>query len=227
MSEEVARHFDHVAPEYDRWKEKAHYYYAAVKAAVAEVVPPGSRVLEVGCGTGDVLAGLAPGEGLGTDISAAMVEIAARKHPDLRFRVHDLMGPPLDERFPFVVAVDVAEHVPDLARAMGTMAAMLADGGRLVVITANPTWSPVLHAAERLGLKMPEGEHTWRSSDDIVLAAGRCGLREVSFARSFLVPKAVPGLARLNTAPWAEGLRRRFGLLQRAVFERPPTSAVR
>jgi SAM-dependent methyltransferase len=227
MSEEVARHFDDVAPEYDRWKRKARYYYAAVKAAVAEVVPSGSRVLEVGCGTGDILAGLAPSQGVGTDLSPAMVEIAARKHPGLRFEVHDLMRPPLDERFRYIVAVDVAEHVPDLPRCVATMAAMLDDGGRLVVITANPMWSPVLHAAERLGLKMPEGEHTWRSRDDIVLAAGECGLREVSFGRSFLVPKDVPGLARLNTAPWAEHVRQRFGLLQRAVFERPPVSAVR
>jgi ubiquinone/menaquinone biosynthesis C-methylase UbiE len=217
----IGRHFDRVAPDYDRWKEKAHYYYDALKASVAEVVPPGSRVLEVGCGTGDVLAFLRPAEGLGVDISPAMVELAARKHPELRFRVQNLMEDPPGDWHDYVVAVDVVEHVPDLDRCLATMAAMLDPGGRLVVITANPVWGPILEATERLGLKMPEGEHTWRSRAAIQRAAQRSGLREVSFTRSFVVPKNIPGLRLLNRAPWAAGLRQRFGIIQRAVFERP------
>jgi len=219
-SEAVGRHFDQISFEYDRWKEKARYYYQAVKTAVAEIVPPGQRVLEVGCGTGDVLASLEPANGLGTDLSPRMVELARAKHPDLRFEVHDLMSDPLPERFEFVVAVDVAEHVPDLQRSLATTGAMVADGGLLVVITANPAWGPALHLAERLKLKMPEGDHRWRSRSDITAAARAAGLREHSFARSFIVPKAVPGLKALNTAKWARGLRQKYGLMQRAVFER-------
>lgn len=215
----VERHFDQISVEYDRWKTKAGFYYQAVKAAVAEIVPPGRRVLEVGCGTGDVLASLEPVNGLGTDLSPRMVEMASRKHPNLRFEVHDLMGGPLQERFAFVVAVDVVEHVPDLLQAMRTMATMMADDGVLIVITANPAWGPILHLAERLKLKMPEGDHKWRSQSDITSAATAAGLRERSFSRSFIVPKAVPGLKTLNSVKWAQGLRLRYGLIQRAVFE--------
>src|SRR5712691_1123251 len=112
-SDPVGNHFDRVAPDYDHWKEKAHRYYAALKTSLAEVVPPGSRVLEVGCATGDILESLRPAEGLGLDISPAMIARAADKHPALRFLVHDLMQGPIDERFDYVVAADVAEHVPD------------------------------------------------------------------------------------------------------------------
>jgi len=81
----VGSHFDNVAPDYDRWKIKAHHYYASLKANVAEVVPPGRRVLEVGCATGDILASLLPADGVGMDISPAMIELASKKHPQLRF----------------------------------------------------------------------------------------------------------------------------------------------
>lgn len=215
----VERHFDQISGEYDRWKARAAYYYQAVKAAVAEVVPPGRRVLEVGCGTGHVLSSLRPKGGLGTDLSPRMIELARKSHPDLRFEVHDLMGEPLAERFEFVVAVDVAEHVPDLRRAMRTMAAMMEPGGLLILITANPAWGPVLHLAERVKLKMPEGDHEWRSRSDLMSAAHTAGLRERSFVRSFIIPKAIPGLKALNTASWARGLCNRYGLVQRAVFE--------
>jgi 2-polyprenyl-3-methyl-5-hydroxy-6-metoxy-1,4-benzoquinol methylase len=215
----VGDHFDHVAPEYDRWKAKAHRYYAALKTSLREIVAPGSRVLEVGCATGDILASLDPGEGVGLDISPAMIDLAARKHPGLEFRVHDLMQGPLDERFEYIVAADVAEHVPDLDKMMRSVAGMLTEGGVAVVVTANPLWSPILHVAERLRLKMPEGDHEWRSRADLASAAGRAGLRERSFDRSMVMPKEVPGLRGLDSARWAAGLRQRVGLIQRAVFE--------
>jgi SAM-dependent methyltransferase len=215
----IGDHFDRVAPDYDRWKEKAHRYYAALKKSLREIVPPRSRVLEVGCATGDILASLDPDEGLGLDISPAMIELAARKHPGLRFRVHDLMQGPLEERFDYTVAADVAEHVPDLDTMMSSLAGMLTDRGVAIVVTANPLWSPVLHVAERLRLKMPEGDHEWRSRADLASAARRAGLRERSFDRSLVMPKDVPGLVALDTARWAAPLRQRLGLIQRAVFE--------
>ncbi len=215
----VGSHFDTVAPDYDRWKAKAHRYYDALKASLREIVPPGSRVLEVGCATGDILASLEPEEGVGLDISPAMIELAALKHPGLEFRVHDLMRGPLDERFDYVVAADVAEHVPNLDTMMGSLASMLTDGGVAIVVTANPRWAPVLHLAERLRLKMPEGDHEWRSRADLASAAGRAGMRERSFDRSLVMPKEVPGLRALDSAAWAAGLRQRLGVIQRAVFE--------
>ncbi|HEX6579982.1 MAG TPA: class I SAM-dependent methyltransferase [Actinomycetota bacterium] len=215
----VGSHFDTVAPDYDRWKAKAHRYYDALKKSLREIVPPGSRVVEVGCATGDILASLEPLTGVGLDISPAMIELAARKHPGLEFRVHDLMQGPLDERFDYVVAADVAEHVPDLDTMMGSLAGMLTVGGVAIVVTANPRWAPVLHLAERLRLKMPEGDHEWRSRADLASAAGRAGMRERSFDRSLVMPKEVPGLRALDSAPWAAGLRQRLGVIQRAVFE--------
>ncbi len=219
-SDSVRRHFDAIAADYDLWKSKAHYYYRAVKDSVAEVVPPGGRVCEVGCGTGDVLAELKPSVGLGTDISSAMVEVAAKRHPGFRFEVRDLMASAPDERFDFVVAVDVFEHVHDPAKCFSNMAQMLDEHGILVVVTANPAWAGPLHLAEKLGMKMPEGEHQWRSREDLRRAAATAGLVERSFARSFIIPKAIPGLKLLNTARWAEPLRQRVGLIQRVVYER-------
>ena len=213
-------HFDRVAVDYDKWKDKAHYYYAFVKQALGEVVPPGARVCEMGCGTGDLLASLNPSEGLGTDLSPAMIERAAKKHPGLRFEVHDLMSGPLPERFDYIVSVDVAEHVPDLTRVLRTMAEMLEDNGTLVLITPNPLWRIPLELGEKLKLKMPEGEHEWRSRKDLVDAGREAGLKLARFDRSFVVPKAVPGLSRLNTSPRAARLRNRCGLMQRAIFVR-------
>ena len=107
-------------------------------------------------------------------MSPAMIELAARKHPGLDFRVHDLMRGPLDERFDYVVAADVAEHVPDLDKMMSSLAGMLTANGVAVVVTANPLWALILHIAERLRLKMPEGDHEWRSRENLVGGGRAC-----------------------------------------------------
>lgn len=182
-------------------------------------MPPGKRVLEVGCGTGDILHSLAPEYGLGIDISPQMVSRAQDKYPALRFKVHDILGEPLNETFDFVVAVDVAEHVSDLGRAIKFMARSLQPDARLVITTVSPAWGPLLELAERLKLKMPEGDHQWRSRDELGAAASAAGLTEDSYDRFLLVPKAVPLVKRLNRASRTSWLRQRYGMIQRMVLK--------
>jgi hypothetical protein len=116
------------------------------------------------------------------------------------------------------VAVFGAVLVPDLDALMVALAGSVSASGMVVVMTANPAWAPVLHMAELLRLKMPEGDHQWRSRTDMVSAAGRAGLRERSFDRSLIVPKEIVGIRALDTARWAAPLRSRFGLIQRLVL---------
>src|SRR5688572_11381632 len=91
-AEARARHIarlDALADERDRWRQKNAFYYDSIADLVRFVVPPGSRVLEIGCATGDLLAALEPAEGVGVDIAPRMVERARAKHPHLRFIVDD------------------------------------------------------------------------------------------------------------------------------------------
>lgn len=48
-------------------------YYRRLFAIYGQLIPPGLRVLEVGSGSGDLLASLHPSAGIGVDFSADMV----------------------------------------------------------------------------------------------------------------------------------------------------------
>ena len=82
---DVQRHFDEIAPRYDYWKRKNAYYYTTIKNFISRIIPPGKRVLEVGCGTGEILAAMQPSRGVGIDISAQMVQLASAKFPQHAF----------------------------------------------------------------------------------------------------------------------------------------------
>ena len=72
-----------------RPRETERYYQRCLHHYFTFLVPPGLRVLEVGCGLGDLLAAVKPARGVGVDFSPAMIKLARERHPDLEFQVAD------------------------------------------------------------------------------------------------------------------------------------------
>lgn len=218
-TEEVRRHFDALAADYDGWKRRASYYYGQLAALHRELIPPGASVLEIGCGTGTLLASLEPSRGVGVDLSARMVEIASARHPHLQFLATDAAALPPGESFDYVIIPDVIEHLSDPAGVFRAVRRRCHPDTRVVVSSVNPRWAGILHLAERLGLKMPEGEHRWLTVPEIVGLAAPAGLATEMVLGRILLPKRVPLVSgALNCAAARWPLLRRFCLTQVLVF---------
>ena len=103
--------------------------------AVAEMHP--ERVLEVGCGWGELaewIARDAAASVVAVDLSPRMVELAGERGVDAR--VADVQQLPFaDGEFDCVVAAWMLYHVPDLDRAFSEVVRVLRPGGRLVAAT--------------------------------------------------------------------------------------------
>ena len=105
---------------------------------VLDLVAPGARVLDAGCGTGRVAARLASrGLGVtGVDVDPSMVAQARRRWPDLDWVVSDLaaLEPPVAAYDAVVMAGNVVPFVePEaLGVTVAALAAQLRPGGLLV-----------------------------------------------------------------------------------------------
>src|SRR5205814_7180915 len=64
-------------------------YYSEDSRFMRFLIPPGKRVLELGCGRGDTLAALDPAYGVGIDFSPKAVSEAERRYPQLHFVLGD------------------------------------------------------------------------------------------------------------------------------------------
>lgn len=115
------------------WKAELHHRAMHLR------VRPGGRLLEVGCGTGELLDG-ARGLGwtvTGVDFDPAAVAVARRRGLDVR--EGDLAAQRFpDGAFDAVAMFHVFEHVPDPPALLAECRRILAPGGRLVVATPNP-----------------------------------------------------------------------------------------
>ncbi|HEV7524035.1 MAG TPA: class I SAM-dependent methyltransferase [Acidimicrobiia bacterium] len=108
-------------------------------------VEPGARVLDIGCGPGDLVAALPQVDYLGFDPSDAYIASARERFGDrAQFRVGDVRSVEPDDlgRFDLVVAQGVLHHLDDAgaAQLFEIAAGVLADGGRLV--TVDPCFAP-------------------------------------------------------------------------------------
>jgi 2-polyprenyl-3-methyl-5-hydroxy-6-metoxy-1,4-benzoquinol methylase len=159
-------HFEAIAADYDAWKARNRYYHDQVMRAAAARIPAGARVVEVGCGTGDVLASLQPSWGLGIDISPAMIGLARSKwagRATFSFLENREVVTPLDPPPDFILAADVVEHVEDPVAFAAFLGDLAGPRTKVVIQMANLLWEPILLLLEKLGLKMPEGPHHRRS----------------------------------------------------------------
>lgn len=95
-------------------------HYAPVAEALAAAVgePPGP-VLDVGCGEGYYLSGLAVEERYGLDVSKAAVQMAARAHPTIQFVVGTAYRlPVIDHTVGVVVSVFAPHPFEEFARVL-------------------------------------------------------------------------------------------------------------
>jgi SAM-dependent methyltransferase len=103
----------------------------------------GGSVLDVGCGEGGVLAGLAEGfsfRGLGIDYDEEAIR-RAQTVAGCRFEQGDFYAYKFDETYDFILVRDVLEHCGDADGMLKRAAALLSEGGRIYV-TYTPYPSP-------------------------------------------------------------------------------------
>src|ERR1700722_12803593 len=156
--------YDQRAPA--RPREAGRYYHRLLKKYYAFLIPPRLRVLEVGCGLGDLLASLKPSRGVGVDFSAEMVKLACQRHPDLEFQTADALEFNASEQFDYIVLSDLVNDLPDVQAVLERLLTVSAPNTRLVINFFNNLWRPVLKCSEKLGLKGTTVAENWFSKDD-------------------------------------------------------------
>lgn len=115
--------------------------HAVRRRFLADYVRPtgGERILDLGCGPGEILELLPQVDYLGIDLSRKYVQAAQRRFGDRgRFVCADVrsLSPGTYKRFDAIIAIGVLHHLDDrdAVGMMGTAARLLADGGRFVTV---------------------------------------------------------------------------------------------
>ena len=118
----------------EQWGAFADPAREAIAAATA--IGPGLRVLDIGCGSGELcaLAAARGAEVAGIDAAEGMIEIARRRVPGADLRIGPMEELPWeDDRFDVATAVNALQFAADFVAALAEAARVVRPGGSVAV----------------------------------------------------------------------------------------------
>jgi len=194
-------HYETNVDELDRWREFNVAYHEDDRKFMRFLIPPGKRVLELGCGRGDLLAALEPSYGVGVDFSASTIAKANALHPGLHFVFGDAEEPDtlasIEGPFDYIVLADTIGMFEDIDGTLRLIHHLCAPSTRIVISYYSHLWEPVLRLAEALRLRARQPKINYIATADFLNLMDLADFEVISQEQRQLLPRRWLGLGPL------------------------------
>lgn len=145
------------------------------KILVSEYIQPGpgARILEVGCGPGNIARYLIQHQYVGFDSNANYIEVARRRFPEAKFICQRVSQISVAEQqsFDIVLAIGIVHHLDDTEAGQLFQVAHGALKPRAKLITFDGVWTEDQSSAARWILARDRGEHVRTEPEYVNLAS--------------------------------------------------------
>ncbi len=230
LSALAREHVDRVRAFYDAAPVEtmggARAYHALLSHYYNLLIPADASVLEIGCGSGDLLARIRARRKVGIDVSQRQIEAARQRLPEAEFSVQAGEQLELGETFDVIIVSDTLNLAADVQRLLEQLHAVTHADTRLLVNFQNTLWRPLLSGARLLGLKAPQPQNSWLASSDVLNLLRLSGWSPVSRHGRILVPFSALGLGTLLNR-WVAPLLQWFCLTIFIVARREQRASAR
>lgn len=170
-------------------------YHRRLAQVYRTLALPGQRVLELGCGLGDLLAAVEPSEGVGVDFSGDMIRRARARHPHLRFIEADAHALDLQETFDVIILSDLVGDLWDIQTVLQKAVRLAHPHTRILMNFYSRLWEQPLRLARGLGLATRVLPGNWLTVGDIRNLAQLAGIEVFRSWQEVLCPLPIPLVA--------------------------------
>lgn len=188
------------------WRERVRDVYASraaisppryhdrrIFARLQHIIAPSSRVLEVGCASGHLLAAVKPAYGLGVDLVERHIVEAQKLYPCLDFfhaAIEDLPAP--EEKFDYIVLSQVLGEIYDVVGLLRKLLDFAHDRTRLVIVNPSRLWQPAWRLAEWIGLKPQAPPQNWLPTGELINLLELAGWESIRRTGLTIAPLRLP-----------------------------------
>lgn len=197
----IKEYFDQTAHKRLKWNKRNRFYHQSLEQYFSFIIPGGSCVLEIGCGTGNLLAAVKPETGVGMDFSKELLAYAEQAHPHLTFINSDAEEISNEialflqaKKFDYIILSDLLHVLWDVQKVISNLRKFCHPGTRIVISNYNFLWEPLLKTMEKLGLKEKSPNSNWLSYNDIVNVLELEGFQVITDVQKILLPFYFPVL---------------------------------
>jgi ubiquinone/menaquinone biosynthesis C-methylase UbiE len=217
-------HWDAIATKMDSWTGWGGAYHERLAQVYRFWVAPGQRVLEIGCGLGNLLNSLRPSRGVGLDFSPEMVKRARIAHPEtivefIEADGHDLKR--LEGPFDVILLSDLINDLWDVQKVFEQLSRLCHPRTRLIINSYSRLWELPLLMAEKMGLAKPRLTQNWMTVEDVTDLLSLSGFEVIRSWQEILWPLPTPGITTLFNKILVKLWPFRFFAMTNFILARP------
>jgi len=164
----------------------AHYYRI--------LIPPHASIVEIGCGSGELLALLPNQDVSGVDLSERQIERARHRLPHGVFHLQAAESLDLNRTFDFIILSETINFVADAQAVLQRLLRISHPGTRLILNYHSNLWRPLLALASWLGWKSANPAANWFTTEDVRNLLWLSDWQEVKVQPRILLPLPMLGL---------------------------------
>lgn len=190
-------YFNFIADTRIRYRKSKSYYWNSITNYCNYFIHDDNSVLEIGCGTGELINTVKGQRKLGIDFSEKMIENAKNQFPEMDFKVMDAHTLKLDEKFDVIILSNLIGFLDDIGVVLKELHKVSHQNTRIIVTYFNYFWAPLIGFAEFIGIKKKSLPLSWMSNTDISNLLYHAGFDVYRRNRRLLIPYNIPILSFL------------------------------
>ena len=191
-------HWNNVALQTIHWKGCGGYYHQRLQQIYRFWIKREAKILEIGCGEGDLLASLSPSIGVGIDFSTGMLQKAQAKYTNLRFYEKDAHDFQIEERdFDYIILSDILNDVWDVQTVFENLGDYCNNHTRILLNSYSRLWETPLSITGKLGLAKPVLDQNWLTVEDVKNLLDLSGFEMIRSWQEIILPLKIPYVSSL------------------------------
>ncbi len=160
-------YFNKTAATRIKYRKSKSYYWDSITKYCNFFVDDVASVLEVGCGTGELLAKIKGAEKTGIDFSEKMIEGAKKQFPEIEFICTPAEEINLDKKFDVIILSNLVGYLPDIQQVFEQLHKVSHEETKIIITYYNIFWEPFIKFAEFVRIKKKGPKQSWLSSKDL------------------------------------------------------------
>ncbi len=148
-------------------RNRYKYYWNDITNYCSYFSNSDNSVLEIGCGTGELIARIPGKYKVGIDINPNMIEIASERYKNITFCVNDAKNINLDYKFDLIILSNLIGFADDIQHIFSNLKKISHSRTKIIISYYNQLWEPLLQIGEQMRIKQKSPRQNWLSQSDI------------------------------------------------------------
>lgn len=185
-------YFEKLAPARISIRKRHSYYWNDITFYCDYFSHEDFSVLEIGCGTGELIGRIKGKRKAGIDFSPSMIKSAREQFPDVVFFEMPAEEVALDEKFDLIILSNLIGYVEDVQLVLERLNKVCHEQTKIIVTYHNHLWEPLLKTAEFFGLKTKSPNLNWLTRNDVKNLLMLSGFDCYRQTRRMILPINIP-----------------------------------